>query len=112
MGSYHGDDSGEHPAIAGQDCFVEVRRHKSRSVSGSVGAGGLEHLHVAAVSQRSRARRRVVLAGFDGSLVSFGREYPDMKRTPNKVGAANAGWASQFRFRGPHHRLGMADLAR
>ena len=31
---------------------------------------------------------------------------------PNKVGAANAGWPSQFRFRGLRHRPGMADLVR
>ena len=29
---------------------------------------------------------------------------------PNKIGAANAGGRLQFRFRGPRHRLGMADL--
>ena len=30
----------------------------------------------------------------------------------NKVGAANAGWTSQFRFRGSHHQPGVADLIR
>jgi hypothetical protein len=33
-------------------------------------------------------------------------------RRLNKVGAANAGWPSQFRFRGLRHRPGMADLSR
>ena len=32
--------------------------------------------------------------------------------TLNKVGAANAGWPSLFRFRGSHHQPGVADLAR
>ena len=31
---------------------------------------------------------------------------------PNQVGAANAGWSSEFRFRGLRHRRGMADLIR
>ncbi len=29
-----------------------------------------------------------------------------------KIGAANAGWRSQFRIRGSRHRPGMADLSR
>jgi hypothetical protein len=32
--------------------------------------------------------------------------------TSSKVGAANAGWPLQFRFRRPHHRPGMAGLSR
>jgi len=35
-----------------------------------------------------------------------------MRSLANKVGAANAGWSSQFRFRGLRHRPGMADLHR
>ena len=30
--------------------------------------------------------------------------------TPNEVTAANAGWRSQFRFRGSRHRPGVAEF--
>jgi hypothetical protein len=33
-----------------------------------------------------------------------------MSEMPNKIGAANAGWRTQFRYRGSRHWSGMADL--
>ena len=52
--------------------------------------------------------------GIDGSgMIDFRKIEMMMEtRLSNKVGAANAGWPSLFRFRGPRHRSGVADLAR
>ena len=52
--------------------------------------------------------------GIDGSgMFDFRKiEMTMERRLSNKVGAANAGWASQVRFRGLRHRPGMADLFR
>jgi hypothetical protein len=35
-----------------------------------------------------------------------------MNSLPNKIGAANAGWRIQFRYRGSRRWSGMADLWR
>ena len=52
--------------------------------------------------------------GIDGAgMIDFRKiEMTMERRLSNKVGAANAGWASQVRFRGLRHRPGMADLFR
>jgi len=35
-----------------------------------------------------------------------------MNEWPNKIAGANAGWRSQFRFRGSRHIPGVAQLSR
>jgi hypothetical protein len=42
----------------------------------------------------------------------IGMDGMNVKYWPNKITAANAGWRTQFRFRGSRHRPGVAEFYR
>jgi len=87
----------------------------ARWPSGSVGktwahwrwAFSVSLREVRSILGRDASLRPRDFEGRSRDATSFDRE---MKTLANKVGAANAGWRQQFRFRGSRHRPGVADL--